>query len=113
LDYTAGRAKQVQCAAFLEKLEAEGIIQLPPFDATKQNKCRVRRKENEFDTSELKGEVGDYEPISLVIAKPGEELKRWRAYINQYHILGDKQVFGSRLQYIVKSRETELGCMQF
>ena len=28
-------------------------------------------------------------------------------------MLGDKQVFGSRLQYFVKSGETELGCMQF
>jgi len=109
----AGRAKQMQCMAFLEKLEAEWIIQLPPYDTTRQYKCRVRRKEYEFNTSEIKGEVGEYEPVKLVIATPGEELKRWRAYVEQYHILGDKQVFGSRLQYFVKSGETELGCMQF
>ena len=109
----AGRAKQIQCVAFLEKLEAEGIIQLPPYDTTRQNKCRVKRKEYQFDTSEIKGEVSEYEPIGLVIARPGEELKRWRAYVNNYHILGDKQVFGSRLQYFIKREETELGCMQF
>ena len=109
----AGRAKQMQGVTFLEELEAEGIIQLPPLDTTKQNKCRVRRKGYAFDASELNGEVGDYEPVMLTIAKPGEELKRWRAYVNQYHMLGDKQVFGSRLQYFVKSGETELGCMQF
>lgn len=109
----AGSAKRAQCVAFLEKLEAEGLIQLPPVDTTKQNKCRVRRKEYNFDTSERKGEVGDYEPIRLVIAEPGEELKRWRAYVEQYHILGDKIVFGSRLQYFVRSGDIELGCMQF
>lgn len=109
----AGRAKQMQCVSFLERLEAERIIQLPPVDATKQNKCRVRRKVFEFDTSERKGELGDFEPVRLIVAKPGEELKRWRAYVNQYHMLGDKQVFGSRLQYFVKSGDTELGCMQF
>jgi hypothetical protein len=109
----AGNAKLPQCKAFLSMLEEEGIIQLPPFDTTKQNKCRVRRKIFEFDTSEQKGEVSEYEPIKLVIARPGEELKRWRAYINQYHMLGDKQVFGSRLQYFVKSGDVELGCMQF
>lgn len=109
----AGNAKQVQCVAFLERLEAEGIIQLPPIDTTKQNKCSVRRKEYTFDTSEQKGEVGDYEPVRLEIAKPGEELKRWRAYVDQYHILGDKIVFGSRLQYFVKSKDIELGCIQF
>jgi hypothetical protein len=108
----AGNAKLPQCKAFLSKLEEEGIIELPPFDTKRQNKCRIRRKVFEFDTSEQKGEVGEYEPIKLVIAKPGEELGRWRAYVNQYHMLGDKQVFGSRLQYFVKSGDIELGCMQ-
>jgi hypothetical protein len=28
-------------------------------------------------------------------------------------MLGDKQVFGSRLQYLIKSGEHELGCLQF
>ena len=49
----AGRAKQMQCVTFLEELEAEGIMQLPPLDTTKQNKCRVRRKVYAFDASEL------------------------------------------------------------
>ena len=109
----SGNAKRIQCVVFLERLNAEGIIQLPPVDTTKQNQCGIRRKVYEFDISERNGEVGDYEPIRLVIANPGEELKRWRAYINQYHMLGDKQVFGSRLQYFVKSGDTELGCIQF
>jgi hypothetical protein len=109
----SGRAKQNQCMAFLEKLEAEGIVQLPPVDTARQNKCRVRRVTFEFDTSELKGEVGEYEPIRLVIAQPGQDLKRWRAYVEEYHRLGDKQVFGSRLQYFIKSGSTELGCLQF
>jgi len=109
----AGTAKRVQCSAFLEKLEAEGIIELPPVDTLRQNKCRVRREVFEFETSEIEGEVGNYEPIRLMIAKAGRELKRWRAYVEQYHMLGDKIVFGSRLQYFVKSGDTELGCMQF
>jgi len=110
----AGRPKKIQCVAFLEKLEAEGIIQLPPTDLTKQNNRGVHaRKEYKFDTKERKGEVKDYEPVKLVIAKPGEELKRWRAYVNQYHMLGGKQVFGSQLHYFVMSGDIELGCMQF
>ena len=103
----------IQCLDFLVKLEAEGIIQLPPIVSLRQNKCRVRRKVFEFDTSEWEGKIGEYEPVRLEIAKPGDELKRWRAYVEQYHILGDKTVFGSRLQYFVKSGEIELGCMQF
>lgn len=109
----AGNAKLPQCKAFLSTLEEEKLIKLPALDTTKQNKCRVRRKIFNFDTSEVKGGLDEYEPIKLLIAKPGEELKRWRAYVNQYHMLGDKQVFGSRLQYFVKSGDKELGCMQF
>ncbi|MGI6449374.1 MAG: Druantia anti-phage system protein DruA [Desulfitobacteriia bacterium] len=40
-------------------------------------------------------------------------MKRWRSYVNQYHMLGDKWVFGSRLHYFVKSGDKELGCLQF
>jgi hypothetical protein len=109
-----GTAKRVQCKAFLEKLEEEGVLQLPPpIDTAKKNKYGIRRKEYDFDTCEIKGEVGEYEPIRLVIASPGEDLSRWRAYVEKYHILGDKIVFGSRLHYFVKSGEKELGCLQF
>lgn len=109
----AGNAKRIQCIKFLEELEAEGVIELPPVYTTKRKRWEVRRKEYQFDTSERKGEVSDYEPIRLEIARPGEDLKRWRAYVNKYHMLGDKWVFGSRLQYFIKSGEIELGCIQF
>ena len=109
----SGRAKIQPCKAFLEHLEAEGIIQLPPIQISMQRKCKVNIPTLEFDTSEINGEISDYEPIKLSIAQPGEKLKRWRAYVNQYHMLGDKMVFGSRLQYFVKSGDIELGCMQF
>jgi len=109
----SGTAKRVQCKAFLGILEEEGLIDLPPVDTTRQYKCTVRRKEYEFETKERNGAVGEYEPIKLEIARAGEEMARWRAYVEKYHILGDKIVFGSRLQYFIKSGEIELGCMQF
>jgi len=109
----SGRPKRDQCMAFLEQLEREGIIALPPLNLSKQRKCRVRIPEINFKTDEISGQVNEYEPIRLTVVQPGEEMKRWRAYVNQYHMLGDKNVFGCRLQYFVKSGETELGCLQF
>lgn len=109
----SGRAKLQPCREFLEQLEAEGIIQLPPIKKFKSKQCNIRISVFEFDTSEVNGEISEYEPIRLTIVRPGEEMKRWRAYINQYHMLGDKQVFGSRLQYFIKSGSQELGCIQF
>ena len=68
---------------------------------------------NNISNVEINGSVKDFEPITLEIARPGVDLKRWRDYVDKYHMLGDKSVFGSRLQYFIKSGDTELGCMQF
>lgn len=109
----SGRAKRIQCVEFLNLLEEEGVIQLPPAQIRNKVKVKAQALEMSFETKEIKGDITQYEPIHLVLAQPGEELKRWRAYVNQYHMLGDKMVFGSRLQYFVKSGDIELGCMQF
>lgn len=110
----AGRAKAQQCKAFLEELEKEGLITLPP--AKKQCKKKTNAKISTMKLepkSELNGEVQEYEPIKLKIAYPGDELKQWRSYVDKYHMLGDKQVFGSRMQYFVESNTKKLGCLQF
>lgn len=109
----AGRAKIKQCLDLLELLESDKIIQLPPIQTLMRRKKTVYIPEIKFNTEEINGDIQEYEPIQLVMAKPGEELKRWRSYVNQYHMLGDKWVFGSRLQYFVKSGDKELGCLQF
>ena len=109
----SGRAKMKQCLDFFDILEADGIVQLPPIKASMRRKKAVYIPEIKFKTEEINGDLQDCEPIQLIPAKPGEELKRWRSYVNQYHMLGDKWVFGSRLHYFVKSGDRELGCLQF
>jgi hypothetical protein len=110
----AGMAKNQQCKAFLEELEKEGVITLPPAKKQRPKKVAVKIAVMELEPEEeLHGEVRDYERIKLKIAEPGNGLKRWRSYVNQYHMLGDKWVFGSRLQYFVMSGNKELGCLQF
>ena len=111
----AGLPKRVQCVAFLEKLEAEGVITLPPKRQKKPSSPEAQKQENEekHPYIELKGSVKDYERIYLEIARQGTGLKRWKSYVDKYHMLGEKAVYGCRLQYFIKSGYTELGCMQF
>lgn len=114
----SGRAKIQQCAAMLEKLEKEGVIDLPPKQATsrrgsKSNKKKKPEEKIVINQDPVEGDIRELEPITLEIAYPGKALKRWRHYLNEFHILQDKRVFGSRLQYFIKSGERELGCMQF
>jgi len=109
----AGRGKTRQCTSFIEKLEEEGLIELPPLDTSKRRLGNSKLPDFQIDTTPIAGELKDLEPIQLEIARAGIDLKRWRHYVNEYHMLGDKQVFGSRLAYYIKSNETILGCLQF
>jgi hypothetical protein len=111
----AGKAKTPQCVKFLEMLESEGVLTLPVKLGTikKSNVQNYINIINEIPSAEVVGTVKEFEPVKLVIAKQGTELKRWRSYVNQFHMLRDKTVFGSRLQYFIKSGDIELGCMQF
>lgn len=110
----AGKPKTAPCIVMLVQLESEGILQLPTLQEEKRRVRTVRQvREDILYHKEVTGNTGDYEPITLTIARPGEDLKRWRAYVNQYHMLGDKTVFGSRLQYFINSKGKELGCLQF
>lgn len=100
--------------SFLVNLEEAGLLKLPPLDVAKQrNPKNSKMTEFTIDTTPITGELKAIEPIHLEIARAGNDLTRWRHYVNEYHMLGDKHVHGSRLAYFIKSRETILGCLQF
>jgi hypothetical protein len=86
LDWTtlSGRAKKQQCIAFLDQLESEGIIKLP--SRVVRNKAQRSIQEIDFDTTEISGDINCFDPIRLVIARPGDDLNRWQSYVNQYHM---------------------------
>lgn len=101
----AGRAKRPQCTSFLETLEEAGLIKLPSLDVAKQRSPRNSTiTKFQIDTTPITDELKVLEPIHLEIARAGIDLKRWRHYVNEYHMLGDKHVFGSRLAYFIKIR---------
>lgn len=111
----AGKAKLPQCIDFLKILESEGVLLLPEKSVRALNlKKRISSETMNITSNvEINGSVKDFAPISLEIVKSGVNLKRWRAYMDKYHMLGDKSVFGCRLRYFIKSGEIELGCIQF
>lgn len=109
----SGMPKVQQCTAFMCELESENLIQLPAKQMNKVLKGMSEIAAIEFDTKEITGDIGCYEPISLAIARSSDEHKRWGAYVNQYHMLGYKKTFGSRLKYFIQSGKNEIGCIQF
>ena len=109
----AGRPKLQQCKVLLEELESEDIIKLPSKQVNMIRGGLPGKALMEFDTREIAGEVKDYLPLTLVIAHTEDEQRKWRTYIDQYHMLGYQKAFGSRLRYFIRSGERELGCLQF
>ena len=102
-----GAAKAWQCRVCLESLESEGLITLPTARAVSKAEVSFKKIIPPLD------EITESGPIGLKIPKGPEENKRWRSYIEQYHILGYKRENGVSLRYFVISRERELGCLQF
>ncbi|HZK86286.1 MAG TPA: Druantia anti-phage system protein DruA [Desulfosporosinus sp.] len=109
----SGRAKSPQCTAFLVTLEEAGLIKLPPLDTSKIRVRNSKLPEFNIDTTPITDELKNLMPIQLEIARAGINLKLWKRYISDYHMIGDKQVCGCQLAYFIKSKETILGCLQF
>ena len=108
----AGDAKIPQCLAFLAQMELEGILKLPalrirkPVDRERKFKSLPAPDVSQLEFTECSG-------IELIIARPGASLRKWRGYLDAFHSLGDKNVFGSRLHYFIRSGDQDLGCLQF
>ena len=103
----AGGAKIPQCMSFFAQMEASGQLDLP---ALKTRKPTIRK---EKAAPALMPEIIKCGNIELAIARPGPNLQKWRSYIDAYHTLGDKTVFGSRICYFIRSDGQDLGCLQF
>ena len=104
----SGAAKVPQCIAFFAQMEAEGKLDLPVIRAKKP---AVRKAESL--PPPISQEITECGDIELCIARPGTDLQKWRSYIKAYHMIGDKMVFGSRLHYLIRSDNYDLGCLQF
>ncbi len=115
LDWTtdAGRPKTAPCRRFLERLESEGIITLPTLQTEKKPSRKASFDLVQAPAEEITGTLADYNEIRLILAETIEDRKRFRSYIQAYHMLGYKQTFGSRLFYFIMSGDIELGCIQF
>jgi hypothetical protein len=96
-----------QCRICLESLESEGLIALPA--AKKAAKTTV----SFIEIAPPEESVTNSGPIELRIPQGAEENKRWRSYIEQYHMIGYKRENGVSLRYFILSEGTELGCLQF
>lgn len=107
-----GGLKNHECRQLLERLQAEGFLQLPAL--RKLGGKGPRRIEVSGDCCEpmpVTCAAGECEPLELALVEGQEESRRWREQVQRYHYLGCRVPFGAHLRYWVRHRERDLACL--
>ena len=111
----AGTNKVDACLKLLEKLESQGILQLPE----KKTRPKYSIKKEIFITEgtepqpEIACKLKELYPVELEIVKDKDIVTLWKQYVLRYHYLGYKKPFGYTLRYFIKSERGRLGCVLF
>ena len=108
----SGGLKNHECRQLLERLQAEGFLELP--DVRKLG-GRGPRRAYPFGTccelARVACAAGECEPLELMLVEGRAESRRWREQMERYHYLGCRVPFGANLRYWVRHEERELACL--
>ncbi|QSQ08104.1 hypothetical protein H0A61_00424 [Koleobacter methoxysyntrophicus] len=111
-----GQIKDISCRALLRKLDAKGLIKLPPRicngrKAGSRDKVQVMT----HDTTPVTVSIRDLLPLKVeVIRKSGPLLTEFKSLLVQYHYLGFDMTVGENMKYMVYSRDgILLSCLLF
>jgi hypothetical protein len=110
-----GGLKARECREFLERLEAAGVVRLPPKRMTKPvgSRTAVPVSAGGEPAAALQGKVGAFEPIVLDLVQGPDQRLLFRELVGRYHYLGHAVAFGAQLRYLFYSGQQVLGAMQF
>jgi hypothetical protein len=108
----SGGLKNHECRQLLERLQADGFLQLP--DLRKLGGRGARRIDVSTACCEpvpVTCAASECEPLELVLVEGRAESRRWREQVERYHYLGCRVPFGAHLRYWVRHRQRELACL--
>ncbi len=112
-----GQYKIASCQQLLDKLERQGLINLP---AKQEDKIQDTRDRISFGLRTeaglpVEGYVTKYEPINLKPVTEKVDMRLWNEYVHRYHTLGYKRPFGASQRYFIFSGagQKPLGCLLF
>ena len=112
-----GQYKIASCQQLLDKLERQGLINLP---AKQEEKIQDTRDQISFGLRTeaglpVEGYVTEYEPIDLEPVTEKADMRLWNEYVHRYHALGYKRPFGASQRYFIFSGagQKPLGCLLF
>jgi len=109
-----GRNKVESCLLLLERLAAEGKIQLPekqtPGNRTSRRVTPTAKTDAPADITGNLTDLG----VELKPVLDRYEVSLWNQYVERYHTLGYRLPFGAHQRYFMLSnRDQPLGCILF
>ncbi len=112
-----GKLKTVECRSFLETLEADGLLILPP----RRSQRRSERKPPPATSlgvfgAPLEGALKEFQPLQLEPVRSQADQGLWREWMHRYHYLGYRIPFGAHLRYFVQimaPQPVRVGALQF
>jgi hypothetical protein len=113
-----GHLKNHECRQLLERLAAEGRLQLPALRKVgPQGPRRIAWTSGSDPQSEITGSAGDFEPLTLSLVEAGtRDSMIWNELMDRHHYLRYRVPVGACLRYLVRSKrlgETILACLQW
>lgn len=114
--YSASGTNKIDATdTLLEKLESQGILNLPEkktrsaYNPKKVDSASERTDPREIISCNLK----DLSPITLEVVTDNDVALLWKEYIARYHYLGYYKPFGHIMRYFIQSERGRLGCILF
>jgi len=111
-----GRYRQIACRDLLRRLEAKGLIRLPP----PQRAARRAGYRNEtplpdlWDTLPVAGPLAQLLPrIEVRLVQDAAQARTYSGLIGAYHYLGYQQATGAQLKYLVCWADRPIACLSF
>jgi len=108
-----GGLKNHECRQLLERLAAEGRLELPPLRKTGGKGARraAALTESYLEPSPVECSARECEPLELALVEGKQESRRWREQVERHHYLGCRVPFGANLRYWARNRDRELACL--
>jgi hypothetical protein len=112
-----GKLKTVECRAFLETLEADGLLMLPPRRSQRRSELKPPPVTplGVFGAP-LEGVLKEFQPLQLEPVSSPADQALWREWMQRYHYLGYRIPFGAHLRYFVQvmaPQPIRVGALQF
>lgn len=109
-----GQYKYMACREMLRKLEARGLIKLPPRKHSGPKRM-PEIKPVEIDQSPVHCRFADLKPIRLTDARASKHDEATFNYlVKTYHYLSFARPVGQNMKYLIKDRNNRiLGCLLF